>query len=227
MSLTIIPGYDFEVNETPTHDKFIRAAKGLQISGIDASHIYGSLIGHSFTTSSAVSLPAEGWLWTDGGGNTWVQTENGPVRWGRVQGGWETRRWAYSGATEKKGNKLDVSGGEEEATARIVTDTEKNTDGGVYSFMAHDTCVSGSNPLCVGRGGVDCSIAVDTQYYWGIKSLLRTYGASGADWSAPINYVPGTNYKTFPASVIGQNFSRSLGYVWFHGRNLYGPGSTL
>jgi hypothetical protein len=227
MSLTIKPGYDFKATETPTREKFLRAARGLDIKGIDSSNLAADLIAHSFTTSSGVTLPAEGWLWTDGGGNSWVQTANGAVRWGRLEGGWESRRFTYADAVEAQGNKVDFSGGAEEASVTIKRDTARVDDGGVYSMIAHETCVSGANPVLVGRGGVILSAAIDTQYYWPIKTLLRTYGADGLNWALPVNYTPGSTYKAFPASVLGHSFPSALGYMWFHGRNLYGPGASL
>jgi hypothetical protein len=228
MSLTIKPGYDFETFETPTREKLLRMATGLEVSGIDASYLDASLIAHKFTTSSGVTLPAEGWMWTDGAGNTWVEGANGPVRFFRTAGGWESNRYQFSGADFPKGNKLDCSGTAEESTVRLIGDTGHVGDGEVYSFVSHDTCVTGAYPIAVGRGGFVASIAASTQYYEPIKSLLRTpsSGAGSINWGVPIDYASNTT-KVFPAAVIGHLFSQSLAYGWFYGRSMYGPGATL
>lgn len=226
MSLTIKPGYDFEVTETPTRDKLLRQARGLDISGIDASFLDANLIAHKTTNSSAVTLPAEGWLWTDGGGNSWVQTARGPVRFFRSGGGWESRRYQFFGATYQQGNKLDVTGGAEEASVTLRADTTRVDDGGVYSFVAHETCVTGAYPVAVGRGAALLSFAASTDWYWQIKTLVRTYGADGLNWANPLDYASHSQ-KAFPVALLGHNFANSLAYGWFFGRNIYGPGSTL
>jgi len=227
MSLTIKPGYDFETTETPSRDKFIRAAEGLDISGIDSSYLDATLIAHKFTTSSGVSLPAEGWLWTDAAGNGWVQTANGAVRWGRNEGGWESRRWQYSGATQGAGNKGDFSGGAEEASLLLNADTTRVDDGGVYSFVFHETAVSGAHPIICGRGGERLSISVATSLYWGVKSIVRTYGADGVNWALPLDQNSDGSFRVRCGTVLGHYFPSSLGYQWFYGRSLYGPGSNL
>lgn len=226
MSLTIKPGYDFEAFETPTREKFLRAARGLEIAGIDSSYIGADLVAHKFTTSSGVSLPAEGWLWTDGAGNTWVQTANGAVRMGRNEGGWESRRWSHAGNTTGKGNKGDYTGGSEDSSCRVSDDTNPNQSGGVYSFVFHETAVSGANPIFSGRGGNLLSIAVDTQYYWPIKSIIRTHNI-GTTWDAPLDHNSDGDRKVRCGSVLGHSFPQALGYQWFYGRSMYGPGSTL
>lgn len=228
MSLTIKPGYDFEADEVPTQDKFLRAARGVEVSGIDLSFLDATLIAHKFTTASGVTLPSEGWLWTDGAGNTWVQTANGAVRWGRNEGGWESRRWAYvHSTTANQGNKGDFTGGAEEGTAALNPDTARVEDGGVYSFVLHDTAVSGAHPIFVGRGGSLLSIAVDTQYIWPIKTIIRTYGATGLDWAAPLDHASDGDRKVRCGSVLGHAFGHALGYQWFYGRSMWGPGATL
>ena len=92
---TIVPGYDFGVHETPTRELLLRQARFLQVSGIGIDSIAATLIGmrNGASGSSAASLPAQGWLWSDPEGSMWVKTLHGEVRLKRAGGGYETRRY--------------------------------------------------------------------------------------------------------------------------------------
>jgi hypothetical protein len=93
---TLIPGYDFSVNEIPTRDTLLRQAKFLRVTGIDISSIAATLLGlrTGNSDSTAASLPAPGWMWADPEGSVWVETDNGPVKIKRAGGGWESNRYA-------------------------------------------------------------------------------------------------------------------------------------
>jgi hypothetical protein len=103
MAVSIIPGYDFGVNEVPNRETLLRQAKNVKISGIGLDQIDATLVGiksgpDSGTTSA--SLPAPGWLWADPGGSCWLETDHGPVKLKRAGGGFETRRWAQTFAPQ-------------------------------------------------------------------------------------------------------------------------------
>lgn len=103
MAITVVPGYDFGVNEVPDRETLLRQARFLQVSGLDLSHIDATLIGYkggdtSGTTSA--SLPSPGWMWADPGGSVWVETDHGPVKLHRDGGGFETVRWGQTFAPE-------------------------------------------------------------------------------------------------------------------------------
>lgn len=93
MAMTIVPGYDFTVNEVPTQALFYQMVAGATITGVPLSQIDTSLIGIKLSDSS-VSLPSEGWLWKDNLGCLWVKS-----RWGNIRiyrgsyGGQETIRY--------------------------------------------------------------------------------------------------------------------------------------
>jgi hypothetical protein len=93
MAMTIVPGYDFTVNETPMQSTLYQMIAGATLSGIPLSQIDTSLIGIKLGDSD-VSLPSEGWLWKDELGCLWVKS-----RWGNIRifrgsyGGQETNRY--------------------------------------------------------------------------------------------------------------------------------------
>ena len=99
MALEITPGYDFTVNEVPTHNKFLQQALGLEITGIPLDRIQESIQAIVFGNISGASgavPPAEGWLWVDPGGNRVTKWRpdlaRKDIRMWSSQGGWETSR---------------------------------------------------------------------------------------------------------------------------------------
>lgn len=103
MAITIIPGYDFGVNEVPNRETLIRQAKFMKISGIGLDQIDATLVGYKSGTTSGTtgsSLPAPGWMWADPSGSLWLETDHGPVKMHRDGGGFESVRYAQSYAPE-------------------------------------------------------------------------------------------------------------------------------
>jgi hypothetical protein len=91
--MKITPGYDFTTTEVPTKAHLQQMISGGEVYGIDISQINSTLIGIK-TADSSVSLPAEGWMWTDVAGCVWVRSRFGPVKlWRGGWGGMETRRY--------------------------------------------------------------------------------------------------------------------------------------
>lgn len=229
MALTIKPGYDFGVNEVPTRDTLLRQARKLQITGIGLSLIDATLIAQSIQSASSPSLPSEGWLWSDGAGNLWVETTNGQCRAHRAQGGWETRRYSWSGAATKPGDPGQISGGANGETLAFASGNDvvaAMNNGAIYNAYPEDSAVSGGFTRMCGRGFLDMDAAGTTDIVRQQVSLMRTL-TSGNTWQFPHpNYktvVP--TKKTYAATVIGDTYGRSMG--WVYGCNLYGDGANL
>lgn len=125
---TIIPGYDFGVNEAPTREAFLRQARLMKASGLEIDSIDATLIGlksgNSGTTNA--SLPAQGWLWADPEGSLWVETSHGPCMLKRAGGGWESVRYGISFPT---GNPAAWSPGWKVDADSISTPSAQQTDG--------------------------------------------------------------------------------------------------
>jgi hypothetical protein len=117
MSLTIIPGYDFGTNEIPTRSNFQQAAR-VTITGLGFSHVRADItkvIGGQATGGTGATLPAQGYIWVDLAGNTWVKTNNGNVQLNRGGGGYESNRWEINpstgGINEQRGRGAEVESG--------------------------------------------------------------------------------------------------------------------
>ena len=103
---TIVPGYDFTVNEVPKFDTVMAAAMGLGVTDLsitDVAEILIGVINGDVSNATGASLPTQsGWMWADPGGNTWLQTYKVDAS-GTTQlipsllfsatGGWYTNRW--------------------------------------------------------------------------------------------------------------------------------------
>jgi hypothetical protein len=99
MAVTIVPGYDFGVNEVPNRETLLRQARFMKLSGIGLDQIDATLVGIKAGTTSGTtssSLPAPGWMWGDPEGSLWVETDHGPVKLKRAGGGWESVRWGQT-----------------------------------------------------------------------------------------------------------------------------------
>jgi len=97
MTLTIRPGYDFDVYETPNMETLLRQATGMQISGVGIDALDSSVVGLksgdvSNVTESLQVGDTTGGMWMSPLGDLWVQEQSGPVILNRIHGGWETRR---------------------------------------------------------------------------------------------------------------------------------------
>lgn len=109
MAITIVPGYDFGVNEIPTRLLLERQAKDLQITGIPAANIDGTITAIVYGDTSGVSggqPTAVGWIWVDPGGHRNIGISPSGDSQPRVnarmwssQGGWETSRLLTEGGT--------------------------------------------------------------------------------------------------------------------------------
>jgi hypothetical protein len=100
---TILPGYDFGVNEVPNRETLCRQARLMKITGVGIGEIDATLVGlksGTVTGSTDATLPAVGWMWADPGGNLWVSTDHGDVPLKRAGGGFETVRWGNTFAPE-------------------------------------------------------------------------------------------------------------------------------
>lgn len=98
MASSIVPTFDFGVNDVPTRADLIRQAKSLRITGLGLSEIAGGTLGilngdTSGATGALQSGEAVGMMWVDPTGQTWVQEQSGPVRLKNYEGGWESRRY--------------------------------------------------------------------------------------------------------------------------------------
>lgn len=110
MALSITPGYDFTVNETPNTTTVNQTASGLSISGLTLENVAATLIGQlSGNTSgdTGASLPQEAWMWASPDGTIWVETmytdsdvtEAVPTPLWSPGGGWHSTRFKYAPAS--------------------------------------------------------------------------------------------------------------------------------
>lgn len=228
MALDIIPGYNFGVTERPTQEKFKRQARDLQVSGVGLEHLDADLVAHAFQADSSPSLSAQGWLWTDGAGNTWVETLRGPCRMHRAQGGWESNRYQWRGNPTKPGDPGSfgtASGGETLVGCVGNGDLAGMTAGGIYNGYPEDSAVSGAYTRMCGRGFLDMDTANATDTREQLVALMRT-SSSGDTWDAAHDYdsvVP--LRKHFAGTLIGDIYGRSM--AWVYGCAIYGDGASL
>lgn len=107
MAITILPGYDFSVDEIPTRVLLERMARDLQITGVPAEQFSGTITAVVFGDASGVSggQPTDvGWIWVDPGGNRVIgvspsgdsQPRENARLW-NAAGGWETSRYLVRG----------------------------------------------------------------------------------------------------------------------------------
>lgn len=106
MATSINPGYDFTVNEVPTHAKVLQTATGLSIGGLTLDNVAATLIGQlSGNTSgnTGASLPQEAWMWAAPDGTILIETfytesditEAVVTPLWRPGGGWASTRFRY------------------------------------------------------------------------------------------------------------------------------------
>lgn len=177
---TILPGYDFSVNEVPTFGKFIAQAKGIQLQNLqfsdlanDISFLFNSQVTLGSGASQATSL--EGALWFDPSGHMWANTRvygwwgssgySGPefvqVPLFKLRlGGWDTIR-AMRGDDTTNFARLPVVGDQPAADGYSPTALRRTTNflaqdsnGPREGGYAHDTPASGIYFIVGGRGGV-------------------------------------------------------------------------
>jgi len=222
VSVTIRPGYDFKITETPTRDKLLRQALGLSVSGIDSTYLDSTLLGHDFSSASTPTL-SEGWMWTDGGGNTWIETDNGPVRWFRSQGGWETNRYQWRHADTAPGSKVVRGGGSGSDPYHADDTVGMNTGPAPIGVLEDQTAASGDYTRVVGRGIAPFFIGVTDDWFMEKVTLIRTTSTPAVNWSAPIDY--SSAYERAAALTLSN--ALSIGKGWYYGKALWGPGSTF
>jgi hypothetical protein len=165
MAMTIVPGYDFSVNEVPTNSKLTSMLGNISLTGIDLTQIDGSLVMIRLETDT--SMPAAGWLRTDTLGNlkgAQIGGTGSPLNVYRGNwGGWETQRYRIG---EQHDTFISASG--IGPIARGIMDTVPTNDtnesniylrpragGGndTYAWKALGGGVSGVHAQVVFRGG--------------------------------------------------------------------------
>lgn len=98
MATTIVPTFDFAVNDIPRQATMRQQAFSLAIDGVSLENLEAGIRAVQFgdvsgATNALLPGAAVGTLWIDAQGNIWAQEQSGPVVLRRAAGGYETRRY--------------------------------------------------------------------------------------------------------------------------------------
>lgn len=232
MSMRITPGYDFQVNEIPTAEKFNQMAEGLELTNIPPSQLDAAMITLHITNGSGVSL-GEGGLWVNDLGEVMVNTRFGRLALIRANGGWETRRYnvvhlgpnlPISGAVLNPGVgryavRNNPSNGQTESTQVFFAFDRDPASGLVLSAVNIDTAPSGGNARMCMRGG--CFHTPDESARAGTLLQYSTHdNVLASDLVVPYSRLPTSTVFT-QAPVFGI-FTRNVGtddnsFSWIYG----------
>lgn len=176
---SVVPGYDFSVDEVPTFGKFIAQAQGLELSGLefsDLSDLTNYLFnGQASGGSGATQVDStEGGMWVDTSGEVWVTTRvfgwwgssgYSGSEYARVplfklwRGGWDTIRGNIGDDSNNFGKKHLRGDGTADAgyspanLRRTTLYFDNETDGTADVGIVGDTPASGVFFVSTGRGG--------------------------------------------------------------------------
>lgn len=197
MSMRISPGYNFQTNEVPTRAKFQLMLAGASLTGIAISQIDATLVVQSFTSSTGLSLPAEGFLDYDQNGFLWVRGRHGHVHlWRGNWGGWETRRYPVYAPLDTITLPNAANSAEAMLRAHTAGNTTESAVGwrhgtalGRLTSIGIETGVSGVHTRWVVRGGRSGPMPIAERVPANLKAggspdyMLRT-AASSSDHNA-------------------------------------------
>ena len=242
---TIIPGYDFGVNEVPSYGKFIAQAQGINITGLayteledDTSFIFNS---HESGGSGATEyLTAEGAMWSDPTGEVWLN--HGVYGWwgssgysGETyvqvplfklwRGGWDTvRGMRHPGGTNRDRLVAVASGSVSNgysptAIARETNHVNHVTNGPRDLGYAQDTPVSGVYFQVSGRGGTYFSSDRTIQNNdWNTYRWTMT---SGTAYDIRSSATPGAFAPQF---AVGELYAGDVNIAYNGSGGFWGPG---
>lgn len=180
MSANIVPGYDFAQDETPTYNKFLLAAKRLQVTNLDFQDVNTTIrlmLNAQESGGSGASMAAEGWMWFDPYGDMYIrqrwtwddfgmtgQSEEyslTPVF--RTLGGYASSRMPFWDGGNPEGGKpvsphvIGADDSKEYSPANIGFTSgwvQYHVDSAPFWGYQPDTMVSGVRQYFVGRGAV-------------------------------------------------------------------------
>lgn len=172
---SIVPGYDFTVRETPTFDKFMQQALGLQLTNVDFTEVDASIrvvLNGQDSGGSGASMADEGFLYYDPRGNLWVKSRWGPLDYGmsgtsthtlvdaqlvRGSGGWATVRVPFdqlyrSGVPVQQGGPTGDAGYSPANVKWQGRWVEYQSTGAFEFGYLSETCTTDERKYVVGRG---------------------------------------------------------------------------
>lgn len=248
---TLTPGYDFTVNEVPTRDKFLQAARGLNLGDISDDVIganFLTVLKGSDTAASGGSPDRVGQIWVAPGGEIWMRGNRGNVQLWRADGGWETNRFNFdnSGAL---GTAFPGAGGTFDSAGDTMADPRINpepnrydTGSGIDVAIQLESGFSGAVRY-LGRGvcpfGLESNKSFSSSAFYINTILFRVDGPSPSDfWDANradldsdrvyVGLPLGRHPETSAASLAGSSDEIKvvcMGYFW--GGRMRGPGSGI
>lgn len=224
--MNIIPGYDFAQDEVPTYNKFLIAAKQLQITELDFEDVNTSIrlmLNGQESGGSGASVADEAWLWFDPHGDTyirqrWTAEDFGMTgmteQWSltpmiRRNGGWASTRMPFDGSNPEGGRPVyaDVAGASFTYSVANIRFTlgwvVYHDDSCPFWGYLHETAASGARQPFVGRGAV--------------RQWLATFPGGSETIAHRVFSSNGIQYLSVDMTDLSQDYKR-----WSH--ELYGHG---
>jgi hypothetical protein len=226
--MDIAPGYDFSIDETPTYNKFLLAAKRLKVTNLDFNDVTASIrlmLNGQQSGGSGASLAAEGWMWYDPNGDLWLRQ-----RWTwddfgmtgqseeisitplvRTLGGYASCRMPFWDGANPEGGRpvyakvLAADDSKEYSPANVGFSSGWVTfqaDSAPFWGYQPDTMVSGARQCFVGRGGV--------------RQWIGTFPANETQ-PHRMTSSNGIQYQSLDMNDTTYNYKRWTGELYGHG----------
>lgn len=257
MSLSITPGYDFAADEVPTRAKLRLAAGNIQVTDLDWTDVGATvrlMLNGQASEGSGASMAAEGWMYYDARGNTWIRQRWTITDFGmsgvtegysdtplfRVLGGWATTRAPFLGANRAAGQPVHAytSGlaGDSRYSPAVLNWrsgwSQQHVEGANDLGFLQETTATGARAPVVGRGAA--------KHWLGLVAAdrdptARMTSTSGVQWAVyPLNH-SASGYKRWllehngwmpEAGYLG-NHRIDWPIAWAYGKPIYGDSSAL
>ena len=235
MAHTIVPGYDFAIDEVPTYNKFRLAASRLQINDLDFNDVNTSIriiLNAQESGGSGATMAAEGWMWYDPNGDLYIRQRWTDEDFGmtghteaqsitplvRTLGGWASTRVPFEGGVNNEGGRplyMDVLSADDVKEYSLPNVyflagwVTYHVDSTPFVGYGPDTMASGTRPYFVGRGAVRQWIGTFPASESAPHRMISFNGTQYA--STDMNHVGSLDYKRWSGELYGAHPSATLG----------------